>query len=161
MRRLTIRRDLDDATLARKRRRHIKIAFDVKSQTLRPSQPAKEIGDVALHIDPVDTIEARSGGASNKQIALRAKRQVISRNAGFERGKHKNLAVGGDFENRSAAVAHVEVARAIKGNAGRHSHALRVGRHRPVGSNPVHGPVVARRNVHLAGFVESDRSGVH
>src|ERR1700685_1431453 len=79
-RRLTIWGDLDDPALTRKRRRHVQIAFDVKSQTLRPSQPAEEIGNVALSINPVHAVEARRCGTGNEQIASWTKRQVISGN---------------------------------------------------------------------------------
>jgi len=70
-----------------------------------------------VRIDFVDAVEAGSAGSGNEHIAEGSEGDVISGDAGFEGCEDKNLAVAGDLENGSAAVAYVEILLAIEGNS--------------------------------------------
>ena len=50
------------------------------------------------------------------------KSQVIGRHGWFERGKHKNLALRANLENRSAAIADIQVSDAIESDARGNTH---------------------------------------
>src|SRR5712692_4056463 len=81
---LGVRCDLHNAALARKRRGYVHIARNIKGQALRSPQTSVERAHSAVRVDLVYTVEARCGGSSDEQISLRAKSQVIGRNAGLQ-----------------------------------------------------------------------------
>ena len=154
-------RDLDDAALAGERSGDIHIAVDIESQSLWTSEAAIEDGDGSVRINFVNGVETGSGGSGDKQIALRAEGEMIGGDAGLERGKDEDLAVARDLENRSAAVADVEVFFAIESDAGGDAHAFGIRGHGSVGRDLVNGFVVARGDIHLTFAVEGDGGRVH
>src|SRR5438309_6163254 len=74
------------------------------------------------------------------------KRQVIGGHRWLECRKNKNLARRADLENCSAAVAYVQVPRAIKGHACGNAHAFDPLFGAAVGSHAMNGAVVPARN---------------
>ena len=139
----------------------VQVAVDIEGDALRPSQPAIELAHRAVGIDLVNGVEAGDGGTGDVEVPRGGERQVIGRDAGLERGKDVDLAVAGDLEDGSAAVADVEILFRIEGYTGGHAHALRVGCHRAVGRNAVHRAVVARGDVQVPGRVQRQAGGVH
>src|SRR3984893_13810125 len=116
--RFAFRSNLHDAALAGKRSRHVQIPGDVKREALRPPQPAVEGARGAVRIDLVDAVKAGCGRPGYEQIPMRAKGEVIRRNTGFQCGKHENLLVARDFEDRATAVADIQVLLAVKRDPG-------------------------------------------
>ena len=57
----------------------------------------------------MDAVEARRGGAGHIKVPVGPERQMVRGQRGFQRGKHEDLPARADFENRAAAVAHVEI----------------------------------------------------
>src|SRR6202047_4168574 len=106
--RFALRSNLHDAALAGKRSRHVQIPSDVKREALGPPQPAVERARGAVRIDLVDAVEAGCGRPGYEQIPMRAKGEVIRRNAGLQRCKHENLLAPRDFEDGAAAVAALQ-----------------------------------------------------
>src|ERR1700728_3503485 len=104
---LALRRNLHNAAFARKRRGNVQISHHVKGKSVRPSQPAEKSVHRSLRIHSVHAVKARCGGSGNKQIPLRPKSEVVSRNARLQSGEDEYLLVAANLENRSAAVAHV------------------------------------------------------
>src|SRR6266852_8965497 len=89
--RLAFRSNRHDAALAGKRSRHVQIPKEVKREALGPPQPAVERARGAVRIDLVDTIKAGCGRPGYEQIPMRAKGEVIRRNAGLQCCEHENL----------------------------------------------------------------------
>src|SRR5579859_5493307 len=116
--------DLHNASLAGQRGGDVEIAVNVKGQPLRPAQSAIEDVHGAVHVNAVDGIEAGGRGAGDKKRAIGMEGEMVGGDAGFQRGKDKNLPVAGNLENGSAAVAYVEIFFAIEGNAGGDAHAF-------------------------------------
>ena len=92
---------------------------------------------------------------------MRAKGEVIRRNAGLQCCKHENLLVPRDLEDRAAAVADIQVLLAVKRDPSGDAHALGVSGHSSIGSHAIHRPVIARRSVHLSFAVECNRGRIH
>src|SRR5271165_744046 len=153
--------ELYDSPLARERGCDIEISVNVESQALRPAQAFVKRAHVAFGIDFMDTVETGSGGSGYEQVAAGAEGQVISGDAGLECGEDEDLLVTSDFEDRSTAVAHVEILFAIKGDARGDSHTLGVSGHGAVGSDAVDGAVVARGDIHLSLAVEGYGGRIH
>ena len=114
----------------------------------------------SVRVDFVDAVEA-CAGRGDEHIAVGSEGDVVRGNTRFERGEDENLAVAGNLEDGSAAVADIKILVAIEGDSGGDPHAFGVGRHGAVGRDFVDGFVVARRNVHLTLAVEGNRGGVH
>src|ERR1700751_4318850 len=114
-----------------------------------------------MRIDAVDGVETRGGRARDEQIAYRTKSQVIGRDARFQGGEYKRLAIAIDLEDGSTAVAHVQVLLTVESNPGCDSHALGVGRHGAVRCDAINGAIMAGGNVHLAVAIEGDGGWVH
>src|SRR5439155_9041141 len=119
-------------------------AFSVESHALRPSQTAVKHRNCSVRINLVHRVKAGGRGPGYKQVSLGANCQMIRRNAGLDGRKHKNLAVPSDLENRSAAISYVKILVLVECNPCCHTHALRVGRHGPVGSDFIDGTLKAR-----------------
>src|SRR5580693_6441241 len=122
--RLRLWREAHDAALTSKRTGDVEIARTVEGQALRTAESAEKRADFAGGIDAIDLIEARSRGAGNVQVTRSAERQVIGGHGRLERRKNKNFAVRTDFENRAAAIAHVEAAGLVEREARGDAHAL-------------------------------------
>ena len=86
---------------------------------------------------------------------------MISGERRLERGEDENFAVGADFENRAAAVADVEAAGFIEGEAGGDAHAFDPLHRAAVGRNAVDGAVVAAGNEKVAVAIDRQAGGVH
>src|SRR5271169_4888899 len=112
-------RDLDDAPCAGERGRDVEIAIHVEGQSLRSSQPLVEGGHGSVGIDLVNAVR----GPGDEQVAMVIERQVISRYAGFERGKDEDLLDGRNLEDGAVTVADVETLLAIKCDTSGHAHA--------------------------------------
>ena len=139
---LTLRRHAHDPTPAAVRSGHIKICVAVESQSLRASQPAIKRAHFAAPRDAIDPIVARGGRSGNIQIARRMKRQVVRRQRRLQRREHKNLATRADFENRPAAISHIQILIAVECNARRDAHPLHPLLGTPVRRDAVNGSVV-------------------
>src|SRR5579883_307955 len=153
--------DADDALAAGNRGGDVEAALLVEGHALGPAEAAIEGLDFALAGNPVDGIEAGSGGAGDVEIAVGTKREVVGRDGGFQRGEDEDLAVGADLENGAAAVADVKVAFAVEGEAGGYTHAFDVNRHVAVGGDLVDETVVAAGDVEHPLLVEGHGGGVH
>ena len=77
------------------------------------------------------------------------------------RGEDEDLAVASDLEDGSAAVADIEIAFAIEGDAGGDSHAFGVRGHRAVLGDAIDGAVVARGDVQAAIVSDGQAGGIH
>src|SRR5579864_840381 len=149
--------DLHDAACPGERGRDVEITARVEGQTLRPAQTLIESADRSVGIDFVHAV----GGAGDEQVALRTERQVIRRNADFQRGKDEDLLIASNLEDGAVAVADVEALLTVKRDPGGHAHAFGVGGHGSVGSDAINGAIVARRDIHLSLAIEGDGGGVH
>src|SRR2546423_14996985 len=101
----------------------------------------------ALRIDTVDRVVTGRGGPGDVQITVGGKGEMIGANARLKRGKDEGLTALGDLEDRAAAITHIKVAGAIKGNAGGHPHARGELRHSPVRGHAIDGAVISRAYV--------------
>ena len=72
----------------------------------------------------MNAIEARRRGTGHIQVVVRSEREMIRRDRRLDRGKHVDLALLADLEDRPAAIADVQVVFAIECEAGADSHAL-------------------------------------
>src|SRR3974390_338678 len=117
--------------------------------------------DVPVGIDLIDSVVTGGGGPRDVKVAGVVKRQVVCRDAGLDGGEDENLPVAPDLEDGSAAVADVEVAVAIKSDAGGHAHAFRIGSHGAILRDAIHGAVIARRNVEAAIAANRHAGRVH
>ena len=79
----------------------------------------------------------------------------------LERGEDKNFAVGADFENRAAAIAHVEAAGFVEREAGGDAHAFDPLHGAAVGRNAVNRAVVAAGDEKVAVVVDREAGGIH
>src|SRR6185437_16569462 len=91
----------------------------------------------------VERVKARGGRARNVTQSVWGECHVVRSHARFQCGVDKNLPVGRDTPDGSAAVAHVEAALMVKRDAGGNAHSFRVRAHGSRGGNAVHGPVIA------------------
>src|SRR5580693_2050637 len=142
--RLARLRDFYDAAASVQRGGDVQIIVDIKSHSLRTAQPAIKHADFAVRIDLMNRIEARGRRSRYVQITVIAEGQVISGNTRFDRSENENLPIAPDLEDGSAAIADVQVALAIEGNAGCHAHTFGIRRHRPILRDAVHGAIVPR-----------------
>src|ERR1700722_9061342 len=106
----TVGGNLYDPARARQRCGDIQIAIQVKGQTLRPSQTLVEGAHRSVGTDFVNAVR----GAGHEQVTSRTERQMVSRNADFERGEDKDLLIAGNLEDGAVAVADVKTLLAIK-----------------------------------------------
>src|SRR5579859_746744 len=141
---LALGSDLHDAAFSGQRSGDVDVAFDIESQALRTSQSAVKHGHGSVRVDLINAVEAGRAGTGDEHVSVGAEREVIGSNARLERREHENLAVARDLENRSAAVADVEIFFAIEGNSGGDSHAFGVGGHGAIGRDFVDSLVVPR-----------------
>src|SRR5581483_8770816 len=153
--------DLHNSAAATQGGSNVQVAVHIEGQTLGTSQAAVEHLGGAVRIHAIDGIEAGGGWAGDKEVAIRAERQVIGGDAGLQRGKDKNLALAVDLENGSAAVADVEVFFTIECQPGGDAHAFGVSGHGPVRRHAIDSAVVARGDVHLSGAIEGNGGGIH
>src|SRR5579859_937901 len=121
---MRLRSDADDPTPPAEGGRHIEIAVPVKRQTLWTAKAAIKRADFAALCDAVDAIVARGRRAGDIEIAIRMKREMIRGERRFDRCKNENFPACADFENRSAAVADVQIIGAIKCDARGDAHAF-------------------------------------
>src|SRR5260370_7105432 len=91
----------------------VEIGVAIERQALRTPEPAIENMHVAASRDAIHAIIAGSSRPGDVQIAARMKRQVIRGERRLQRGEHKNLTAGADFENRSTAIADITIFPAI------------------------------------------------
>src|SRR5215472_1117383 len=101
---------------------HVQSVVGTESETLGPAQSTIEATDVARGGDAKNLVEARRGRAGHVEVTVGPESEMISCQARFQGRENKNLAVGMDLKNGSAAVAHVEVPTTVKGNAGGNAH---------------------------------------
>src|SRR5664279_5551610 len=92
---------------------------------------------------------------------MRSECKVIGGDTRLESREDVNLAVAGDLEDGSTAIANEEVFLGIEGDTGGHTHAFGVGRHVAIRSDAINGAIEARRNVEMSRTVEGHSSGVH
>jgi len=95
---------------------------------LRAAEAAIKHFYFARRRNAVDAIEAGGGGSGDVEIFVGPEGQMISRDRRFECGEHVNLALAANLENRSAAVADVQIAFGIENDAGGDTHAFDVNR---------------------------------
>src|SRR4029077_1102353 len=135
----------------------IEIAFAVESQALGSAEPSIKGGHCAVGINLENAI-VRAGDI---KIAVWAKGEVIGRDADLQSRKDEDLLVARDFEDCAVAVANVKAFVTIKGDAGSDSHTFGVGGHGAIRGDPIHGAIVAGRDVHVSLAIEGDGCGIH
>ena len=81
---LAVGRDLHDAAPAMQRGGDVEIAARVESESLRAPQAAIEHLDVAVGIDLIDGVEARSRRPGDVEIAVVVEGQMVGRDAGLD-----------------------------------------------------------------------------
>ena len=84
---------------------------------------------MSVRIHFVDGVEAGGGRSSNVEVAGVVEGEMISCDAGLFGREDLNLAVPAVLEDRSAAVANVEAAILVEGDAGRDTHPFGVRSH--------------------------------
>src|SRR5581483_8921842 len=114
-----------------------------------------------MWVDLVYRIETGCSRPCDKKIPLRAERKVISGDARLEGRKNEDLAVAGDLENRSTAIAHVQVMLAVECDASGDAHSFGVGGHASAGSHLVDRTVISRGRIHLSFAIKRNRRRVH
>ena len=139
----------------------IYIAEAIEREALRAAEAAKKCTDFAGGVDAVDAVKTRGRRAGDVEFVRGVERQVIGRERRFKSGEDENLAFGIDFENRAAAVADVEVAGFIEGEAGGDAHAFNPLHGAAVGGNAVNRAVVAAGNVEESVAIDGEAGGVH
>ena len=159
--RFGVRSEANDAAPAAERCRDVKIAEAIEGEALRASEAAEENADFAAGSDFVDAVEARCGGAGDVQIARGTEREMVRGERRLERGEDENFAVGANFENRAAAIAHVEAAGFVEREAGGDAHAFDPLHGAAVGRNAVNRAVVAAGNEKVAVMVNCEAGGIH
>ncbi len=159
--RLRVRSEPDDAAAAAERCRDIKVAEAIEGEALRASEAAEENADFAAGSDFVNAVETRRRRAGDVQIAGGTEREMICGERGLERCEDENFAVGADFENRAAAIAHVEAASFVECEAGGDAHAFDPLHGATVGGNAVNCAVVAAGNEKVAVVVDCEAGGIH
>src|SRR5262249_4943050 len=135
---LAILRNSHYPSAAAERSCNIQVAGLIEGEALRTSQPAIENLHLALMRNAVHRIETRCGGSGNVEIAARSEGQMISRNRRLERGEYEDLAVGADFKDGSAAIAHVQVLFLVERQASGDAHAFHEDRHGAVLRDLIH-----------------------
>src|SRR3954464_9806198 len=85
---------------------------------------------------------------------------MISSYGWFERREDKDLSVGIDLEDRTGAVADVQIAVAIERDAGGDSHAFGVRGDSAIGGDAVDGSFGARAGVEVAFAIEGEACGI-
>src|SRR5215472_1252479 len=88
------------------------------------------------------------------------KRQMVRGDGWLERGKNKNFALRANFENRSAAVSNVQIARAIKGNARSDAHSFDPFFGAPFWGDAMNSSVVATGHKKISGAIERQARGI-
>src|SRR5260370_12793246 len=83
------------------------------------------------------------------------KRQMVRGERWLQRSKHKNLAARADFENRTAAVADVEIFRVIERDPGGDAHAFNPLLGAAFGRHAMDSAVMTARNEEIAGAIDS------
>src|SRR5260370_31285987 len=121
----------------------VEIGVAIERQALRTPEPAIENMHVAASRDAIHAIIAGSSRPGDVQIAARMKRQVIRGERRLQRGEHKNLTAGADFENRATAIADIKIFRVIEGDARGDAHAFNPLLGAAIRRDPVNGAVVA------------------
>ncbi len=139
-----------DSALATQRAGDIKIAQAVESQPLRASEAAKKNAHLARRGNSKNAVVARCRRSGDEKLACGAECQVVGGNRRLERREHKNFALGADLENRAAAVAHVQAAALVEGDASGDAHALDPLHRSAVGRNAVHRAIVAAGDEQVA-----------
>src|SRR5579864_8818436 len=86
---------------------------------------------------------------------------MIRGERGLKRCEYENFAVGADFENRAASIAHVEAAGSVEREASGDAHAFDPLHSAAVGRDAVNGAVVAAGNEKVAVVVDCESGGVH
>ena len=124
---------------------------------MRASEPFVERTHSSTGINFEDAVV----GACNEEISLRTERQMIRRDAHFERGKNEDLLIARDLEDGAVAVTDVQTLFAVEGDASGDSHAFGVRRHGAVLRDTIDGTVEARRDVHQPLAVEGNGRWVH
>src|SRR5206468_1423483 len=104
----------------------VEAAIACHGKALWPAQAAVPGPGVAVGFNGPDGVVGRERRPGDEDCSLAVDGQMISRDAGFECGVDKDLAVGVDLEYRPAAVSHKEVPFAVEGGASSHAHALGV-----------------------------------
>jgi len=124
-------------------------------------RPRKKNAHVAAGSDFVDAVETGSRRAGDVQIARGTEGEMIRCERGLERCEDENFAVGTNFENRTAAIAHIEAAGFVEGEAGGDAHAFDPLHGAAVGRNAVDCAVVAAGNEEVAVMVDCEAGGIH
>src|SRR5262249_41014433 len=95
------------------------------------AKPAIKSLHVPIARNAMQRIETRRRRTRHVQIIVRTERQMIRCNRRLERGEHVNLTLAADLENRSAAIADVEISFLVEHDSRRAAHALHVRRKIP------------------------------
>src|SRR5579872_2160907 len=111
--------------------------------------------------DALDRIKTGGRRPAHIQIAVRPKREVIRGNRRLQCGEYIDLPRTADLEDRSTAVAHVEVLFVIECKAGRNAHPLRVYGHISVRRYLVDDAIVAAGDIEYAFAIEGNSRGIH
>src|SRR5262249_39956168 len=129
--------------------------------TLRPSQATKVGRNISVRSDSVNMIATRSRGACNKEVLLVIEGQMISGHTGFNGGKHKDLALPINFENRPGSIPHIKVVMVVERDTGGNAHSFGIDRFLSIRRNLVNAAIVPAGNKHFAQAVESDAGRIH
>src|SRR3954454_1658429 len=86
---------------------------------------------------------------------------MVSRNRGFQSGKHVDLPLTADFENSAAPVADIQIALEVERNTRGNAHALHEYAQVSARRRLIHDSVVSARDVQQAFHVERQTGGIH
>src|SRR5262245_26950960 len=102
----------------------IQVALDIKGDPLWTSEAREKPIYFAARRDAINRIEARRCRASDVQIIVETKRQMVGRDTRLQRRKDKDFFAWADFENAPAAVPNVEISIVVECDTGRDAHSL-------------------------------------
>jgi len=153
--------DAHDSALAVQAGGNVEVAVNVEGHALRAAESLVEDRCAAVAVDGVNGLIGGRGGAGDEERVVCVEREVVGGDGGFECGEDEDLAVGVDLKDGARAVADVEVAVAIEGDAGGDAHALGIGGHGAFRGDSVDGSFCARAGVEVAIAVEREACGIH